>query len=77
MKDILSRGTVLNEEVRVFCCRTTELVREASQRHHLSRSAETALGRVLTVGSVMGTMLKTDKEPKYWSFSFIYTEYIM
>ena len=62
MKDILSRGTVLNEEVRVFCCRTTELVREASQRHHLSRSAETALGRVLTVGSVMGTMLKTDKE---------------
>lgn len=62
MKDVLTRGTVLNEEVRVFCLRTTELVREASRRHHLSRSAETALGRVLTVGCVMGTMLKTDKE---------------
>lgn len=60
--DTLTRGTVLNEEVRVICCRTTETVREAAKRHNLTRSAATALGRVLTMGSMMGSMLKTKKE---------------
>ena len=62
MTDILSRGTVLNEEVKVICCRTTDTVREAARRHKLSRSAATALGRVLTMGSMMGSMLKSGKE---------------
>ena len=60
--DILTRGTVLNEEVRVICCRSTELAQEAARRHKLSRSAATALGRVITMGAIMGSMLKTDKE---------------
>ena len=62
MTDVLCRGTVLNEEVKVICCCTTDTVREAAERHKLSRSAATALGRVLTMGSMMGSMLKSGKE---------------
>lgn len=60
--DILSRGTALNGNVRVFCCRTTELVQEAVERHNCLPTAAAALGRTLSVGCVMGTMLKDKKE---------------
>lgn len=60
--DTLTRGTALNDEVRVYCCRTTELVREAKKRHDLWPAAAAALGRTLSVGTVMGTMLKDKKE---------------
>ncbi len=60
--DILSRGTALNGNVRVFCCRTTRLVQEAVDRHNCLPTAAAALGRTLSVGCVMGTMLKDKKE---------------
>ncbi len=60
--DILSRGTALNGNVRVFCCRTTKLVQEAVNRHNCLPTAAAALGRTLSVGCVMGTMLKDKKE---------------
>lgn len=62
MADILSRGTVLGGNVRVFCCRTTELVQEAKQRHDLWPTAAAALGRTLSIGCIMGCMLKTNRE---------------
>jgi len=60
--DKLSRGMALGENVRVFCCRTTELVQDAATRHDLWPTAAAALGRTLSVGCVMGTMLKSKKE---------------
>ena len=60
--DTLTRGTALNEEVRVYCCRTTELVQEARKRHDLWPNAAAALGRTLSVGAMMGTMLKARQE---------------
>ncbi len=60
--DILSRGTALNGNVRVFCARTTKLVQEAVDRHNCLPTAAAALGRTLSVGCVMGTMLKDKKE---------------
>ncbi|MGN1399749.1 MAG: Hsp33 family molecular chaperone HslO [Erysipelotrichaceae bacterium] len=61
--DILSRGTALNDNVRVFCCNTTQLVQEAAKRHGTLPTATAALGRTLSVGCVMGSMLK-DKHEK-------------
>ena len=60
--DKLSRGTALNGNVRVFCCKTTELVQEAVDRHNCLPTAAAALGRTLSVGCIMGTMLKDKKE---------------
>ena len=60
--DILTRGTALNDEVRVFCCRTKDLVQQAKDNHDLWPTAAAALGRALTVGCIMGSMLKDKKE---------------
>lgn len=60
--DKLSRGTALNGNVRVFCCKTTKLVQEAVDRHNCLPTAAAALGRTLSVGCIMGTMLKDKKE---------------
>ncbi|MGI6607587.1 MAG: Hsp33 family molecular chaperone HslO [Erysipelotrichaceae bacterium] len=60
--DKLSRGTALNGNVRVFCCKTTNLVKEAVERHKCLPTAAAALGRTLSVGCIMGTMLKDKKE---------------
>lgn len=60
--DKLSRGTALAGNVRIFCCRTTELVAEAAKRHDLWPTSAAALGRLLSVGCVMGAMLKDRHE---------------
>ena len=58
----LTRGTALNNEVRIFCCDITQLVQEAQDRHDLWPTATAALGRTLAVGTVMGSMLKSPQE---------------
>jgi len=57
--DQLLTLTLLNGEVRVFICVTTRLAEEARRTHAMSRTATAALGRLLTVGIMMGAMLKT------------------
>lgn len=52
------RGTAQNGEIRVFAAITTDLVEKARATHDLSPTASAALGRLLTAGSIMGTMLK-------------------
>lgn len=62
MKDQLVKALVLNEHVRVYAARTTDLVREAQRRFSLPPTATAALGRVLSVATIMGSMLKSDQE---------------
>ncbi len=62
MKDYLIRGTSDNGALRFFACITTNLVEEARQIHDCYPVAAAALGRMLTVGSMMGSMLKDDKD---------------
>lgn len=62
MKDQLTKALVLDGRVRVYAARTTDLVREAQRRFNLSPTASAALGRVLSVASIMGSMLKSDQE---------------
>lgn len=62
MKDQLVKALVLENRVRVYVDRTTDMVQEAKERFDLYPTACAALGRVLSVGSIMGAMLKSDKE---------------
>lgn len=55
------RGTAHKGDIRLFIAITTDLVEKARVTHDLSPTASAALGRLLTVGSMMGTMLKGDK----------------
>ena len=62
MKDQLLKALVLNEHVRLYIVRTTDLVQEAQDRFDLYPCACAALGRTLSVASMMGAMLKSEEE---------------
>lgn len=52
------RGTAQNGTVRIFAAITTDMVEKAREIHELSPTASAAFGRLITAGSIMGTMLK-------------------
>lgn len=62
MTDKLIRGTAKSGEVRFIAASTTNLVNEGTKVHNCSATASAALGRLLTGASLMGTMLKSDKD---------------
>jgi molecular chaperone Hsp33 len=62
MKDKIIRGIAKNGDVRFFAAITTNLVEKASKTHGCSPVASAALGRMLTAASMMGVMLKDDKD---------------
>lgn len=62
MKDYLVKAMACDGRVRIYICRTTKLVEEARRRFDMYPTSAAALGRVLSVGSMMGSMLKSDKE---------------
>ncbi len=62
MKDYLLKAMACEERVRVYICSSTHLVENARQRFDLWPTSAAALGRTLSVGSLMGSMLKSDKE---------------
>ncbi len=62
-KDYAIRCTAAEGTVRIFACTTKNLTNEASEIHKCSATAATALGRTLTAGAMMGTMmLKNEKD---------------
>lgn len=62
MSDKLIRAIAKDGMIRIFATETTELVDEASKIHDCTPTAAAALGRMLTAGTMMGAMLKSDKE---------------
>lgn len=58
MKDYIVRASAANTQIRAFAAVTTELVEEARKRHSTSPVATAALGRLLTGGVMMGSMMK-------------------
>lgn len=62
MSDKLVRGTAHNGDVRVLGVISTELVNEAVKIHKTTPTASAALGRLLTAGTLMGSMLKDKKD---------------
>ncbi len=62
MKDILLRCTSADGSIRLLCCTTINIVEEARLIHNTYPVTTAALGRMLTAGSMMGTMLKSEKD---------------
>ncbi|WP_305179117.1 Hsp33 family molecular chaperone HslO [Faecalibaculum rodentium] len=62
MKDQLVKAFVLDGRVRIYIDRTTDMVQEARDRFDLHPTVCAALGRVLSIASIMGSMLKSDQE---------------
>lgn len=62
MSDYIVRATAANSQIRAFAVTSRDLVEEARSRHNLSPVATAALGRLLTAGSMMGSMMKSEKD---------------
>ncbi|NLJ79697.1 MAG: Hsp33 family molecular chaperone HslO [Firmicutes bacterium] len=60
-QDYLVRAVLGANQARVFALRTTNVAREAQARHLTSPTASAALGRSLTIGLVLGAMLKGEE----------------
>ncbi|MFC3419241.1 Hsp33 family molecular chaperone HslO [Salinicoccus hispanicus] len=60
--DRLIRGIGMNDEIRIFSVDTTDTVNEAVSRHGAYPTAAAALGRSMTAGLMMGTMLKNEEK---------------
>ena len=62
MKDYIIRATAANDQIRVFAATTRELVEAARKAHGTSLVATAALGRLLTAGAMMGSMMKGEND---------------
>lgn len=62
MGDYIVRATAANHQIRAFAATTRDLVEHARVAHNTSPVATAALGRLLTAGSMMGVMMKGDKD---------------
>lgn len=62
MTDYMVRATAANAQIRAFAATTKELVETARQAHNTSPVVTAGLGRLLTAGAMMGTMLKSDSD---------------
>lgn len=60
--DYIVRAIVANAQIRAFACTTRELVETAREAHNTSPVMTAALGRLLTAGAMMGSMLKGEKD---------------
>lgn len=62
MKDYIIRATAANDQIRVFAATTRDLVEAARKAHGTSPVATAALGRLLTAGAMMGSMMKGEND---------------
>ena len=62
MNDYIVRGIAAGGQIRVFAATTRNVVETARQHHEMSPIATVALGRLLTGGAMMGTMMKNDSD---------------
>lgn len=62
MSDYIVRATAAGSQIRAFAATTRELVEHARQIHNTSPVATAALGRLLTGGAMMGSMMKGEKD---------------
>ncbi|MBC5687357.1 Hsp33 family molecular chaperone HslO [Mediterraneibacter sp. NSJ-55] len=58
MNDYIVRAAAADTQIRAFAASTTHMVEEAREKHHTSPVATAALGRLLTGGVMMGSMMK-------------------
>ena len=62
MADYMVRATAANAQIRAFAITSRETVEHARKAHDLSPVVTAALGRLMTGGVMMGSMLKGEKD---------------
>ena len=62
MTDYIVRATAASAQIRAFACTTREMVETARQAHNTSPVVTAALGRLMTAGAMMGSMLKGEDD---------------
>lgn len=62
MTDYIIRASAADNQIRAFAATTKELVEHAREIHGTSPVATAALGRLLTAGVMMGSMMKGDQD---------------
>ncbi len=62
MEDYLVRAIAANGQVRAFAAYTKNTVETARQVHNTSPVVTAGLGRLLTAGAMMGSMMKGDRD---------------
>ena len=60
--DYIVRAVAANAQIRAFACTTKEMVETAREAHNTSPVMTAALGRLLTAGAMMGSMLKGEND---------------
>ncbi len=62
MSDYIVRATAANAQIRAFAMTSRELVEHAREIHNTSPVMTAALGRLLSAGAMMGSMLKSEAD---------------
>ncbi len=62
MSDYIIRASAADSQIRAFAATTKELVEQVRMLHNTSPVATAALGRLLTAGAMMGSMMKGEED---------------
>lgn len=62
MKDYIVRATAADGQIRAFAVTARQTVEDARIAHNTSPVATAALGRLLSAGAMMGSMMKNEKD---------------
>lgn len=62
MSDYIVRATAADNQIRAFAITSREMVEKARQIHNTSPVATAALGRSLSAGAMMGSMMKGEQD---------------
>lgn len=62
MGDYIVRATAADAQIRAFGCTTREMTEEARRIHNTSPVVTAALGRLMSAGAMMGSMLKGERD---------------
>ena len=60
--DEILRGTLMDGQVRIMMCETTQMAQRAADIHHATPVCTAAMGRLMTATSMLGVMMKGDNE---------------
>ncbi|MDE6616755.1 MAG: Hsp33 family molecular chaperone HslO [Lachnospiraceae bacterium] len=60
--DYIARATAANHQLRAFAITSRNITEEARRIHNTSPVATAALGRLLSAGSMMGSMMKGERD---------------
>jgi len=61
-KDYIVRATAADHQLRAFVVTSKDIVEKAREIHNTSPVATAAIGRLLTAASIMGSMMKGEKD---------------